>query len=1185
MPPFSKKAAYEEKLLDSVGPSNFSSVEFLVVMQKISPFIHDSSSCLANSLNQNSETHFLKTLMKIKFDCERVLQILKQIRGFLPDIKVNLERLRPPKTKHQSLTDKTQENSDGKEANTKKSHDHASAERTGNDSLNGTTGKRRGKGRGRGRGRGRSRGRVRAVVLHDHSSDDVSIFDASGGSSAEATAPVDHTDATHPVVFADDTPPAEPFATPPVDPNKRRTRKRRTNTDPHVSDSGVSSAETTLRADPADAPPPADSSAFPDSDAICLILNDVPKEETDVYIADEQYTLHPTVDGDVIKIEDDFKIELDNTALNSDGVVETLPDDLYDDFNDDDVNDDDYVNDDDDDDDGQADPDFNPDSDASYDGAVAKPKRKYPYTYRNRRKNNGKKLSYPYTYTDGYLKPHCYGFKRQDTTRYMCRLCRSVYSPACGESTGVPTIEEIESHKETDKCISSQSIEKCEECESMGFEYSDTKIKIRQHRRAHVAPFQCKKCSFLSNELEAIQNHLKTHFVEQSFFRCGKFPKCSERFDDLESLKEHYFKKHDEDAKSSHCFLCYKVVVNTQLHRHINQHLKISFRPEKKPRLKCKNCDFQTRLYPALIRHEKVHILPYICRKKRCDFKADSIAAYREHFVELHRSERTFVCKLCDKSFGRREKLLAHIDTHDRQKDEEDQRFEKFKQMPSRYEAFKCFICDEEIYRATYTAHILTHIKPQGKLYKCQSCSMEFVQRSYLLAHKASVHDRVSRYHCHACSFSTYNNSSLTSHLKARHESGGPEGPKKRFACPLSNCNKSYNHKEIYEQHLAFHERRRKKPKSRYHCDKCGMGFTRWGNLERHSQQSLHPIPDHYFENTAREEAKRRLKEEMLARENDPETEDKEGEEPPGEGGEGGEKEKKPRIRKTISNGKLKKNGEKYAPKRNQKWTDEEDDWICAGVREMGKGSWKEILDKYKEHFHESRDRFTVRLRYAYLEKRGHVDEPGVLKDKSLVVDGRKHNKGGYRKCLKEVDGRYSTSGHCKKETDMRRFNGGRRVCKKEFDKRRNNGGYRMRDKILWFKKKMGAGSKLGEEESFSSTPGGESFPTEGESLPMHQWSEGKEEGESLPMHKWSEAKEGESLSVHKWSEAKQVPADLASNHFPTLESQEMFSPSPSPGIQPSPGFNPGIQPSLFPSLNQDSLTEGPTANSVLALL
>ena len=60
--------------------------------------------------------------------------------------------------------------------------------------------------------------------------------------------------------------------------------------------------------------------------------------------------------------------------------------------------------------------------------------------------------------------------------------------------------------------------------------------------------------------------------------------------------------------------------------------------------------------------------------------------------------------------------------------------------------------------------------------------------------------------------------------------------------------------------------------------------------------------------------------------------------------------------------------------KRNpRKWTRDEDEYLCAGVREFGKGCWKEILEKFKENFHESRDRFSIRLRYVYLEKMGQV--------------------------------------------------------------------------------------------------------------------------------------------------------------------------------------------------------------------
>ena len=77
------------------------------------------------------------------------------------------------------------------------------------------------------------------------------------------------------------------------------------------------------------------------------------------------------------------------------------------------------------------------------------------------------------------------------------------------------------------------------------------------------------------------------------------------------------------------------------------------------------------------------------------------------------------------------------------------------------------------------------------------------------------------------------------------------------------------------------------------------------------------------------------------------------------------------------------------------KWTKVEDDFLREGVAEFGKGKWKEILEKYKDKFHESRDRFSVRLRYGYLEKMGKVPtEPNMRTDNLNVMGASKEMMG-----------------------------------------------------------------------------------------------------------------------------------------------------------------------------------------------
>ena len=559
---------------------------------------------------------------------------------------------------------------------------------------------------------------------------------------------------------------------------------------------------------------------------------------------------------------------------------------------------------------------------------------------------------------------HCTLLKRPNKIRYWCKICHSVYSIKCGNDTATPTAAEIAEHLASRKCKESQEIDKCEHCAELGIDFSDIQMRIKNHRRAHMPPFHCKKCKYICQTVQEMRDHVKKHLGK--YIRC---PKCYKTFASKDALIAHFPKKHGEKYQqregTAACFLCFKdVTVSIQYTAHIRSHIKLDNGIERKPHHKCPHCDFQARLYPSLVGHEKVHLLPYMCSK--CDFKADSIAEFKEHWQDLHMQpeDRKLTCELCNKHFVSKEALLGHIDFHDRKKDEENQQTKglKYKPVLLRYGSFKCFVCDEDVYRMHYNVHIRSHIRFRGHSIKCQVCTAEFGTRTLLRHHVAAVHDKVRRFHCHACSFSSYSKPSLTFHIKAKHE-GGAKGPQKRYPCPLPKCRKSFNHKETYDQHLALHAEKRTKPMSFYHCQKCGMGFTRVANLYRHAHTTQHPIPD-----------------QDLMKFNEPKPKPPK---PP-------RQPKEPKVSKAApKEEKLRKNGEPFAKKRCQKWTHQEDDWICTGVRELGKGCWKEILEKYSQHFHVSRDRFTIRLRYAYLEKMGLARE-GVLKPGVETNDRRR---------------------------------------------------------------------------------------------------------------------------------------------------------------------------------------------------
>ena len=66
-----------------------------------------------------------------------------------------------------------------------------------------------------------------------------------------------------------------------------------------------------------------------------------------------------------------------------------------------------------------------------------------------------------------------------------------------------------------------------------------------------------------------------------------------------------------------------------------------------------------------------------------------------------------------------------------------------------------------------------------------------------------------------------------------------------------------------------------------------------------------------------------------------------------------------------------------------------EDNWLVSGVREFGKGHWKQILEKYKGYFQYGRNRFTLRLRYAYLMKTGRIElAPAIVSNGGAQTNG-----------------------------------------------------------------------------------------------------------------------------------------------------------------------------------------------------
>ena len=239
----------------------------------------------------------------------------------------------------------------------------------------------------------------------------------------------------------------------------------------------------------------------------------------------------------------------------------------------------------------------------------------------------------------------------------------------------------------------------------------------------------------------------------------------------------------------------------------------------------------------------------------------------------------------------------------------------------------------------------------------CKICGSPFVDRKELKKHMM-IHSGEKPYQCHLCGKSFASATAMNKHITNHNQN-------KPYKC--TKCNRAFSTQQKLEKHLTLHEGNRA---DCFMCTTCSVPFTRYSNLMRHCLAQNHPAPV-----VNRDKGKRPKEMGMMTF---------------GGGGEGA-----PEMREAMNvspaaslgaradnTGGVSMIGEENQllllskdKKRDcQKWTEMEDNWLVSGVREFGKGQWKQILEKYREYFQEGRNRFTLRLRYAYLMKTGRIE-------------------------------------------------------------------------------------------------------------------------------------------------------------------------------------------------------------------
>lgn len=325
----------------------------------------------------------------------------------------------------------------------------------------------------------------------------------------------------------------------------------------------------------------------------------------------------------------------------------------------------------------------------------------------------------------------------------------------------------------------------CNECECK----FKTKLAFKAHKERHRRPkelLHCDQCDKDFRSKDGYKYHRENRCI---LIKCRL---CEQTFGQTVDLKEHMKLSHDitlPDTEQEHqfeaqtgmCFICGKIVKDSNLERHMRVHM------EEKPFV----CD--------------------LCGKR---FKFKS--AIRDHMM-IKLGMKDYVCEICGRKFVKKCYLNKHIRFHAGNKDQKN---------------LQCDVCSEQfVDKKLYILHKRSSHDPE-KPFLCDLCNKSYTSKASLRQHL------VREVICTLCDEIFTSNDLLKQHvilvhtlMQYREAVNDENDSNAAFVYPCEICGRKFTSEERYKQHQL----------TELSCELCYSKFTQNEDLKIHIENKHDP--------------------------------------------------------------------------------------------------------------------------------------------------------------------------------------------------------------------------------------------------------------------------------------------------------------------------------------------------------